>query len=206
MKTIFLHGLGQSSYSWNAVIKGMKQPSHILCPDLYSMVCDDDICYSHLYKAFTQYCTKLSAPFHICGLSLGCIMALQYCIEHPDKINAMTLIGTQYAMPKGLLKLQNFIFRVMPEKSFKNTKLHKKAFISLSKSMMDLNFQPYLKTIACPVLIVCGEKDTVNKKAALQLKEQIPLSQLCIIANAGHEVNVDAPEQLSCVINDFLQW
>ena len=42
----------------------------------------------------------------MCGLSLGGILALQYAIEHPEHIHALALIGTQYTMPKTLLRIQ----------------------------------------------------------------------------------------------------
>ena len=40
----------------------------------------------------------------------------------------------------------------------------KKDFISLSKSMMDLDFQKDLEKINCRVLVLCGEKDKANMK------------------------------------------
>lgn len=205
MKYIFLHGLGQTSSSWNDVVKFIDNPADVLCPDLAFLLRGREINYSNLYTAFSEYCMELSEPFNICGLSLGGIIALQYCIEHPKKINSMVLIGTQYVMPKKLLKFQNAVFRFMPNSAFKDMGFGKDDFISLSKSMMELDFQYDLKNINCPVLVVCGEKDKANKQAALQLKEQIPTAEFTTIAKAGHEVNIQAPQQLSCVLSSFFQ-
>ena len=205
MKYIFLHGLGQTSSSWNDVVKFIDNPADVLCPDLAFLLRGREINYSNLYTAFSEYCMEISEPFNICGLSLGGIIALQYCIEHPKKINSMVLIGTQYVMPKKLLKFQNAVFRFMPNSAFNDMGLGKDDFISLSKSMMELDFQHDLKNINCPVLVVCDEKDKANKQAALQLKEQIPTAEFTTIAKAGHEVNIQAPQQLSCVLNSFFQ-
>lgn len=205
MKHIFLHGLGQTSSSWNDVVEFIENKSDTLCPDLCSLFGNNEINYQNLYKAFSAYCMEISEPLSICGLSLGGILALQYGIEHSDKVNSMVLIGTQYVMPKKLLHFQNLIFRFMPNSAFKGMGFGKNDFINLSKSMMSLDFQNSLQNLTCPVLVICGEKDGANKQAALQLKEKLPLAELSIIAKAGHEVNTEAPKQLGNEINSFFQ-
>ncbi|MFR5555446.1 MAG: alpha/beta fold hydrolase [Coprococcus sp.] len=61
---------------------------------------------------------------HLCGLSLGGILALQYALEHPQKVASVVLIGTQYTMPKRLREiLKNHIdmFRIsLPRSVFQN--------------------------------------------------------------------------------------
>jgi len=83
MKTILLHGLGQTSSSWNATINTMGKSEDILCPNLFDWFGDKEVCYQALYFAFSEYCKQFSEPINICGLSLGGILALQYGIENP---------------------------------------------------------------------------------------------------------------------------
>ena len=87
MKTILLHGLGQTSSSWKNTINTMGKSADILCPNLFDWFEDKEVCYQVLYLAFSEYCKQFSEPVNICGLSLGGILALQYGIENPDKIN-----------------------------------------------------------------------------------------------------------------------
>lgn len=136
-------------------------------------------------------------------MSLGGIIALQYGIENPDKLNSAVLIGVQYKMPKRLLKFQNLIFKFMPEKAFEDTGIGKNDFINLSESMMNLNFTDNLGNLKCPTLILCGEKDNANKKSACQLNDILKNSQIKIIENAGHEVNIQNPKVLSDILFDF---
>ena len=42
----------------------------------------------------------------------------RYCPEHPDKVKALALIAAQYKMPEKLLKIQNMLFRLMPNSTF----------------------------------------------------------------------------------------
>ena len=161
------------------------------------------VVYENLYKAFSEYCLKIDEPIHLCGLSLGGILALQFAIENPLKVRSLTLIGTQFVMPKKLLKIQNVIFKFMPHKAFSEMGFGKKDFMQLSNSMMDLNFEHSIKKINCDVLILCGEKDKANKAASLKMKQYIHNAQIQLIENAGHEVNADAAEKLSDILNIF---
>ena len=203
MKTILLHGLGQTSSSWNNTISTMDNNTDILCPNLFDWLENKEVCYQVLYLALSEYCKQFSEPFNICGLSLGGILALQYGIENPDKIHSLALIATQYTMPKKLLKFQNMLFRFMPKKAFQSMGLDKAGFINLSKSMINLDFQKDLKRINHPVMVICGEKDTANKQASLQLQSQLPQAELLVIKNSGHEVNIDAPEDLGKALSTF---
>ena len=136
-------------------------------------------------------------------MSLGGVLALQYSIENPEKVKSAVLIGTQYIMPKGLLKFQNAVFHFMPQKMFDMMGLAKQDAIKLSKSMMDLDFRQNFQELKCPVLVICGEKDKANKKASSELAKLLPQAELKIIENAGHEVNIDAPEKLGEILNSF---
>jgi len=203
MKNIFIHGLGQTPSSWEKTITAMTGQGDCLCPDLTQLLHGKEAVYANLYQAFSEYCTELPKPANLCGLSLGGILALQYTIKNPEKVNSLVLIGTQYVMPEKILKFQNMVFHIMPGKAFEETGFGKREFISLSKSMMDLDFSETLREIECPVLLVCGKKDSANKRAAIEMRRQIPCAKLKLMESAGHEVNVDAPEELGKLLDGF---
>ncbi len=56
---------------------------------------------------------------------------------------------------------------------------------------------------SCPTLIVCGERDSANKKASAELASLLRGSQLQIISDSGHEVNIETPERLAEVLRVF---
>lgn len=85
---------------------------------------------------------------------MGGVLALNYAIENPTKVNSLVLIEAQYKMPKNLLKFQNFIFGFMPAKMFEETGFGKKDFITLSKTMMDIDFSNTLDNVSCSVLLL----------------------------------------------------
>ena len=202
-KLILVHGLGQTSSSWDKTIFYLSDKITVTSLDLTKFTSNFNCTYGNLYDAFSEYCNSFSEPLNLCGLSLGAVLALNYAIDNPQKVKSLILIAAQYKMPKFLLKFQNFIFRFMHESSFKSIGFSKKDFISLTNSMAELNFDNKLHNITCPVLIACGENDSANQKASQEIAKKLSNSDFIIISNSGREVNVDNPQGLSDIIIKF---
>ena len=205
MRYIFVHGLGQSSSSWEKTISCIDDTTQISNPDLFDLLQDKKPTYNNLYTAFSKYIEEYFEPVVLIGLSLGAVLALNYTIDHPSRVGSLILIAPQYKMPKILLKVQNTIFRFMPESPFQKLGSSKNDFILLSSSMMELDFSNDLKKVQCKTLVLCGEYDKVNKRASEKLAEQIPAAEIRTIMGVGHEVNMEAPEKLVSILNDFLR-
>lgn len=202
MKYIYLHGLGQTPDSWNRVLGYRNAPTDSICPDLAELVRGREANYSDLYAAFSALCNTINDDFALCGLSLGGVLALNYAIDHPEKVRSLVLIATPYKMPKQLLQLQNILFRFMPKSSFSQTGFQKADFIRLCRSMTELDFSRSLSRVACPVLVLCGENDRANQRACKMPSHLLPDAKFQLVPRAGHEVNVDAPEALAKILHE----
>ena len=121
MRTILLHGLGQTAHDWQNVIN-QTSLSDVECPELFSLS-EGDITYSSILNGIEKRYNNIAEPFRICGLSLGGILALDYTIRHGDKVSSLILIGVQYKVPSLLIDFQNLVFRCMPKKTFENMNL-----------------------------------------------------------------------------------
>ncbi|MCD8197956.1 MAG: alpha/beta fold hydrolase [Lachnospiraceae bacterium] len=201
MRVVFLHGLGQTARDWQTVVKCMSQ-SDVDCPELFSLAAGD-FTYSSILSGLEKLYEKETEPFILCGLSLGGILALDYAIRHKNKVFSLLLINTQYKVPTLLIDFQNLIFRIMPRNPFNSMGLSKSNTIKLAHSMRSLDFGDRLCEIACPVTIICGEKDNANMKASKQLNVLLPQSKLHIIPGAGHEINKSSPKTISSIINSL---
>lgn len=204
MNVVFLHGLGQSPSSWNETISCLPEDIKAYCPNLFDFSTDRVITYKNIYLSFEEYMDRFSEPVAVCGISLGAVLALNYCINHAEKVQSLILIAPQYKMPRLLLKFQNIIFRIMPEKSFRGSGIKKQDMIHLASSMVTLNFEQDLGNILCPTLIICGERDLANVKAAKTLAKNIFHAKLCFIDNTGHEINIAASKKLANAMSGFL--
>lgn len=202
MNLLLLHGLGQGPGSWDGVLDALGPDPGAACPDLFGL-CGGAPDYPALYAAFEDYAGALPAPVLLCGLSLGAVLALDYAIRRPERVAGLVLIAPQYKMPRALLRLQNAVFRMMPERAFAQTGMGKGDILRLTASMMDLDLRDGLARVDCPALILVGEKDAANRKAARELAGLLPRATVREVPGAGHEVNVDAPRELAEALRGF---
>ena len=197
MSHILMHGLGQTGGAWEEV-RGALLAGGVdaCCPDLLSMLPEGGG-FWQLFEEAASFCDRQTGPLHLCGLSLGGLLALGYAKRSPERVGSLVLIGTPCPIPRRLLQIQQWLFRAMPERSFTSLGLSKSAFLTLTDSMKDLAVAPGLEALSCPCLILCGARDRVNRNAAGRLHEAIPGSALHMIPGAGHEVDADAPAALA---------
>lgn len=199
MKTVLLHGLGQTAQDW-AKVTEQTLNSNIDCPEIFSS--EDNLTYTKIYDRLEQRYLNTTEPFRICGLSLGALLALDFTIRHKDKVDSLILIAAQYKVPGLLIDFQNIIFRCMPNKAFDTMGISKRNMLALTRSMRSLDFTSELGKIVCPITIVCGEKDKANLNASKKLKEFLPHAKLCIVPEAGHEVNKTNPQAIADILNE----
>lgn len=203
MRYIMLHGMGQTASSWDKTISFLPKETETVCPELRDFfgggVCD----YERMYLNFCAYCNDFSGQLDMCGLSLGAVLALNYAVDFPQKVKSLILIAPQFDMPKLLLEFQNVIFKLMPERAFKDMGMSKNELIALTNSMADIDLSGRLDKLQRPVLVICGEKDKANKKAANKLVKVLSGAVYKEIERAGHEVNTDNPQGLAKVIADW---
>lgn len=203
MKQIFVHGLGQTPAGWEPLLDLLGAPSDCACPDLTDLLPTGEAAYPGLFDAFSRSCDGWEAPLILCGLSLGGVLSLHYAAEHPERVGTLVLMAPQYRMPKGLLRVQNALFRLMPQTMFRETGFTKTQFMQLCGSMMNLDLSGALCRVACPVLVLCGSRDRANRRAGSELARLLPQAEFRMVEGAGHELNREVPEKLAPLLRDF---
>ena len=200
MKTVILHGLGQTPRDWDGVA-GLLPALNIDCPELFSTAKTEALTYPSLLAQLEARYADHTEPLRLCGLSLGAVLALDYTIRHPEKVASLVWIAGQLRSPSALVDIQNLIFRCLPSRMFAGMGLSKQDVIQLARSMRSLDLTPGLGRVTCPVDVVCGARDRANQKAAQVLADLLPQARLHIIPGAGHQVNTDAPETIAAILN-----
>ena len=200
---IFVHGSGHKATSWEKTISYMTNNEDIVCPNLSSILEGKEASYENLYSSFVKYCNEFDGQIHLCGLSLGGSLALNFALEFPQKVKTVVLIGTPYKVPKVAFSFQNIIFRFLPKSIFETMAFDKKNTFALGDTMKNLDFSDRVKNIKCPTLILCGKKDSANMKSADYLSQSIRSAELKIIENTGHVVNEENPKALADILNEY---
>ena len=145
----------------------------------------------------------MDGQIHLCGLSLGGILTLNFALDFPQKVKTLVLIGTPYKVPKAAFGFQNVIFRFLPKSVFETMAFDKKDTFALGNTMKSLDFSDKVKNVKCPTLILCGEKDRANLKSAVFLSQNIRNAELKIIENTGHVVNEENPKALADILTEY---
>lgn len=203
MTKVFVHGSGHNEASWKETLTLMRSGGDIRCPNLAALLAGKPARYDALYAAFATYCDNLEGGVHLCGLSLGGILALNYALDAPAKVRSLVLIGTPHKVPKRAFALQNAVFRLLPAACFRTMAFDKRDTFALGESMKDLDFSARVHAVRCPTLVVCGAKDRANLASARFLAAQIPHAELRLLAHTGHVVNEENPAALAKLLTDY---
>ncbi len=127
MPYILIHGLGQGGDAWEPVRQCLRwEPVRqclrakgwaAVCPELFSHL-PEGADYDRLRQDFFSFCDAQAGALHLCGLSLGGVLALDYAKAHPERMGSLVLIGTPCKLPRGLLRMQSLVFRCLPRAAF----------------------------------------------------------------------------------------
>lgn len=202
-RIVLLHGSGHGPESWDAAAALLPPDWTTLRPGLSALLGGREASFENLRGAFEAYCAGIEEPLHLCGLSLGGILALDYALRRPEKVKSLVLIGTPHRVPKAAFAVQNLVFRLLPESAFRGMAFGKRDTFALGRSMKALDFSPRLDGAACPALVLCGAKDRANLASAEYLARHMKNARLKILPGTGHVVNEEAPETLAEILTDF---
>lgn len=208
MKLVFLHGLGQTAASWDAVQQylSMDQENVVALELFDSFSANDPISLAMLDDVVSAKIASIQEPFVLCGLSLGAILTLKQATQTNSFLKGIIVSAAQFETPnRMLLILQNTIFRLLPNASFLQFGLSKKQTLQLMRSLATLNMREEITKIALPTLILCGEKDHPNLPAAKKLNALIPNSTLKVVTDGKHELNIEQPVPFAVLIHSFLK-
>lgn len=113
MINILVHGLGQDEKSWNEVKKQLNNNGiNVETPNLFSIVKNYQVNYENIYRTFADYCNSFNGKINLVGLSLGGVLAIDYIIEFPEKINSITLIGNTIRNTKDYIYYTKYYLQV----------------------------------------------------------------------------------------------
>lgn len=203
---VFLHGIGAGPDSWNAQIAGLPEGLTGIAPRIAGLTDADDEGFS-LGAAAAAVRDELDRRgverAHLCGLSLGGMVATRFAIDYPDRVSSLVLSGSQVHPNPALMRVQNAIMRLLPAQLVAQPGMSKQRMLAVLHAVGQTDFRSELSQIRVPTLVCCGEKDRANIPAARELAAGISGADLQFVPGAGHEWNVQQPEEFSRRLNAF---
>ena len=202
MKLIFLHGLGQDAHSWQGVQDALS-PMH---SESFAIFSSPSESYQEAKDRLTEYLQQENEPYILVGLSLGGVLALELSSQDLPQLKGLVLSGTQYKLNTNLLyRLQILLFRLIPKPVFEKQGANKQHMLQILTELKSLNLTDNAKTCPLPSLVICGSKDRANQASSKKLANLLPKGHFQEIADGGHLLNSQKPNELAQVIKEFLK-
>jgi 3-oxoadipate enol-lactonase len=165
---------------------------------------------------------------HICGLSLGGVIAIAMHALAPERCRSLILADTFAVHPDGrgiydrsvagsadmrafaearadFLLAQPADPAVRSEVIETMSKIDPAAYRIGAEAVWLADQRERVRAIDVPTLIICGDQDKPTPPAlSEELHAIIPNSRLEIIAGAGHLTNLEKPAEFNALVDEFL--
>ena len=206
---VFLHGMGESADAWDAQRAVLPSDVDSLAVDVVGSGGGSEGATSFSLDGASDTVMEQierhgADRVHLCGLSLGAMVALQFALDHPERVRSLTLAAGQVKPPRALMAAQRAVFRLLPAKVVEKQGARKDVMLSVMRAVSRADFSGRLDEVSSRTLVLCGEKDRPNMPAARALAAGIRGAELRIIPGAGHQSHIQAPEAFAALLGDFL--
>ncbi len=229
---LILHGWGSCAENWKQVKKLLEiQGYKVFVPDFPGFGENPPLTkpwsldnYAEWVKEFCEK-QNLSQIF-LLGHSFGGRIAVKFVVKYPEKVKGLILVSAAGIKQKKNLK-QISLFRIakigskfsfcpcysLLRRIFYKLIVKKTDYLKVNgalketfKKIIGEDLRPYLSKIKTSTLIIWGQKDKITPLSdAYLIKKEIVNSEIKIIPQAGHRINLEVPEKLANIILNFLK-
>ena len=228
---IFLHGVGSDKSVWAPQLEHFGRSRRTVAFD-YPGYCDsqfrEDATRDDYAAAVLAGMTALGiSKAHICGLSLGGVVAIAMHATAPERCASLVLADTFAVHPqgqaiydrsiaashdmRGLAEARVGALLVSEDASLRRTVIDTMAAIDPeayrlgARAVWLADQSERASAIRLPTLILVGDEDAITPPAlSEELASLIPHAQLGVIEGASHLANLDKPVEFNRSIEDFL--
>jgi len=165
--------------------------------------------------------------FHVVGLAAGGIVATDYALSHPERLNSLTLTSTIMGvsdksyldlcsifrpaffaqLPKDFQELSASYRAGNPQGAAAWSALEKTSMIGQRFNQKNANVITWAKVemIKVPTLLMTGDSDLWTPPSILRLQaSHMKHAEVKVIAEAGHAPSWEQPEAFNAALLDFL--
>ena len=157
----------------------------------------------------------------ILGHSAGGVVAMQFALDHPQRAQGLVLVGTAsecndrardfYTELAAIAEARGMepVYRRLGvgAEQARQSPTDAATFAQVARAMASLNqapLTPRLKEIACPAMMIVGEKDFLGAGGSVILQRNLPGSTLHIVPERGHGIFLEDPAGFNALLLEFL--
>ncbi len=230
---LFVHGNWSTALSWQRVLD--------LLPDGYRGIAydvrgrgatggpDNGYTMAELAADLLAFANALNLhKFHLVGHSLGSAIAIQFALEHPERLNSLVIVAPAwvdgmpdaYNVPSAQQMLKdNKTFFAQAYKAMMPTLDDDEYFEQLADeghrqrieatmrnlpALLDWRPGDNLKAIGVPSIVISGALDAMTGGANAERAAEALGTISVVIPNVGHSPNIEAPRDFVALMIDFI--
>ena len=226
---IFLHGVGSDKSVWKPQLKHFAQVRRAVAFDFpgygESDLVPDATRDDYAAAIFATMDELGVGRAHVCGLSLGGVVAIAMHALAPDRCASLIIADSFTVHPQGQAIFDRSIaashdMRGLAEARVGALLVSEEPRAQVIETMVAIDPAAYrigaeavwladqrerAAAIRVPTLILVGDADAITPPALSQeLNAMIPGSRLEVIRDASHLANLDQPAEFNRAIDDFL--
>ena len=215
---ILLHGLSGSGRWWSRNVPVFSRSFRTYSVDLPGFGESRGVRWSRLDDIADRLTDWLVdeglSHAHIAGHSLGGAVAAQLAARHPDRIDRLVLVDAAIR-PRGTHTMARpaHVMRTIGRGSLGFAPLlvrdllrcHPRSFVAATVDALQTDWEPHLRRINAPTLVVWGERDAITPLAlGHEITAAVPGARLITLAEAGHNPMWECAEAFNDEVLRFL--
>jgi pimeloyl-ACP methyl ester carboxylesterase len=203
---VLLHGSGRASRMWEPTLADLAADWHVLAPDLPGFGrSDGPFTVAGAVRAVSGMIAVQTAPVHLCGLSLGGVVAVRAAAQLGAQVASLVVTGTPVVpgrdLPAALRRFRRLPGPLLPLFSDVTGRAE---WLRMLDEIEHTDLRGYLPQVTAPALVVCGSRDWHAMPAACELAGGLPEGRLWIAPHQGHSWLSTSPELFSKVVTGFI--
>ena len=233
---LFLHGALVSKAMWRPQIGPFSACYQVITCDLPAHGETPDVMGEYTIAKLADYVIELldsigADRVHICGHSLGGMVAQEIAVRHSDRVQklvlAETALGTRNSFSERMQTiLARPFLRLTPQSSL--VRLSANQYGSLNpdvgefiehemgrfdhdtsvrvmSSAFEFSGKGQLREIQAPTLVLIAEKNRRTHAQGKEIAKRIPTAKLEIVPDSHHLLNLDNPDAFNRIVLAFLE-
>jgi len=236
---VFIHGVGACHKMWQPQIEPFSKHFEVIVYDVRGHGESSGYDEKYSIRLFASDLKVLLdelrvAKAHICGLSMGGLIAQQFAIDYPNMVNKLVLAGTFCHIPLWGKILMSFarvlnrivltfismetnakigakgLFKKKEQEELREffikevNKISKKEFFKVIAATYAFDSLKQLKDIGSPTLILNAEGEKHERRQAEIIQREIKNSRKELILDTFHAMNLEKPEEFNALVLGFL--